>query len=98
MLTGWIKALYYNYEENMKKFGTSSRLPVFVTLTLPSVQRHEDNVIKQQILKPFIEELKERYGVKYYFWKAEIQENGNIHFHLIIDHYIHYKKLHHQKY
>ena len=41
----------------------------------------------------FIEELKRLYNVKYFFWKAEVQKSGNIHFHVVIDIFIHYKKL-----
>lgn len=26
--------------------------------------------------------------MKHYFWRAELQANGQIHFHLIVDHYI----------
>jgi len=41
----------------------------------------------------FIEELKRLYGVKYYFWKAEVQKSGNIHFHVVIDVFVHYRKI-----
>ncbi len=60
----------------------------FVTLTLPSKQIHDDNEIKRKILIPFIQELRRTHDVWNYFWRAESQKNGNIHFHLIIDSYI----------
>lgn len=60
----------------------------FVTLTLPSKQQHDDNEIKRKILVPFIQELRRNHDVWNYFWRAESQKNGNIHFHLIIDSYI----------
>src|SRR5699024_6650067 len=34
-------------------------------------------------------------NLKNYIWKAELQTNANIHFHLIIDQYIHYHAIRH---
>ena len=65
----------------------------FVTLTLTSIQKHHDNEIKRKCLTPFIETMKRKYDVWNYFWRAEAQENGNIHFHIIIDSYIDHVKL-----
>jgi hypothetical protein len=62
---------------------------VFVTLTLSARQFHSDKDIKLLILKPFFRILRDKYGVLNYVWKAEKQQNGNIHFHCIIDKYIH---------
>lgn len=64
----------------------------FLTTTLPADQAHSDYEIKRKVLTPFIETLKRKYGVVNYFWRAESQKNGNIHFHLIIDSYIHWKQ------
>jgi len=72
-----------------KHLGTSNyKKLVFLTLTLSSTQFHEDNIIKSLILKPFIRILRENYGCSNYIWKAETQNNGNIHFHLAIDCFI----------
>jgi hypothetical protein len=60
----------------------------FVTLTLPAMQMHSDNEIKRKCLTPFIQTLQRKFDVWHYFWRAEPQQNGNIHFHLIIDSYI----------
>ena len=57
----------------------------FITLTLPSKQIHSDNDIKSKCLNQFLIELKKNYGVNRYIWKAEKQENNNIHFHIIAD-------------
>lgn len=59
----------------------------FITLTLPSVQIHSDLEIKK-CLNNFLVRLRGTYGVKNYVWKAELQKNENIHFHLVIDQYI----------
>lgn len=63
----------------------------FVTLTLPATQMHSDNEIKRKCLTPYIETLKRKYDVWNYFWRAESTKKGNIHFHLLIDSYIHHK-------
>jgi len=87
-LTDWIKSIEYNNEIASMAGMKSERKPVFLTLTLPSTQQHSDIEIKRNCLMPFIQDLKRKFNLKYFFWKAEIQGNGNIHFHLIIDCYI----------
>ncbi|WP_271404993.1 rolling circle replication-associated protein [Tenacibaculum soleae] len=62
----------------------------FVTLTLPTPQKHHDSELRKCLTR-YIENLQKTYGVKHYVWKAEPQKNGNIHFHLIIDKYIHHE-------
>lgn len=61
----------------------------FITLTLASAQIHSDNYVKEHLLKPFLKWLL-RQGAKGYVWKAEKQKNGNIHFHITTNKYIHY--------
>lgn len=68
----------------------------FVTLTLSDVQSHGDNWIKRNMLMPFIQKLKRLFGVRFYFWRAEAQKNGRIHFHLIVDKFIEQKELQYQ--
>lgn len=75
-----------------KAFPSSEVYPTFLTLTLPAVQHHCDNEIKEKCFLRFVEYLvgdREKgasgWGVKNYIWCAETQKNGNIHFHLIID-------------
>ena len=60
----------------------------FITLTLPSAQIHTDYELKALVndwLKGW-----SRKGLKSYVWKAEKQKNGNIHFHITTNHYIHH--------
>jgi hypothetical protein len=86
--------------------------PTFVTLTLPATQKHSDLEIKEKVLKPFLKWLTQRgdkiykngkysgqqkgFGVNVYFWRAEPQMNGNIHFHLIIDRFIPWERIRNQ--
>lgn len=64
------------------------------TFTLPSAQRldaagnFDDKAVKRDVWSPMLQELRNRYGVVLYLWVAESQENGNIHFHALIDKYI----------
>ncbi len=91
-LSNWLIAL----EQNMKDRGAnpSNRYyPTFVTLTLPSTQFHTDNEVKRKMLDRFVLQIKKTFGVKHYFWRAEPQENGNIHFHLIVDRWMSWEKL-----
>jgi len=65
----------------------------FVTLSLSSKQIHTDQVIKSRLLDQLIHEAKKRWNVDLYVWRAEKQENGNIHFHIITDKFIPYNEL-----
>jgi len=65
----------------------------FCTLTLASKQVHDDNTIKKVLLNQFLTEVRQKYGVKYYLWRAEPQKNKNIHFHIVMDKYIHYSEV-----
>lgn len=91
ILSCWLLAL----EENIKRAPDAANrfFPTFVTLTLPSAQAHTDNEVKRKLLDPFILEIKKKFGVKHYFWRAEDQKNGNIHFHLICDRWMSWKAL-----
>ena len=66
----------------------AKRVVSFVTLTLPSAQKHDDNFIKRYLLGDFIQIISKKYRVKNYIWKAEAQKNGNIHFHIMADSYL----------
>lgn len=62
----------------------------FTTLTLPAPQIHSDTTIKKECLNQFLTELRQQYNVRNYVWKAELQKNSSIHFHLILDTYVDY--------
>lgn len=70
-----------------------SNLYNFVTLTLSSTQIHDDYYIKRTMLNPFILQLKRKFKVTSYLYVCEAQENGNIHFHFIVNRYIPHKEL-----
>lgn len=68
-----------NKKKTIRNFRCS-----FITLTLPSIQNHADQEIKK-CLNRFLMNLRKVYGMQNYVWKAELQKNENIHFHLITD-------------
>lgn len=55
----------------------------FYTLTISS--KMDEKVNHNNWIKTLIEKLQYRYGSFNYVWKAELQTNGNIHYHGIID-------------
>jgi hypothetical protein len=88
MLDSWMSGVNYYRMFRKRKYDKSPAYMTFVTLTLSDVQSHGDNELKRKLLMPFIQHLKRQHGVRFYFWRAEAQKNGNIHFHLIVDKYI----------
>lgn len=60
----------------------------FITLTLSSSQIHTDNEIMLRVFRPFLMALDRKWKVNNYVWRAERQENGNIHYHLLTDRFI----------
>jgi len=60
----------------------------FATLTLSSDQTHSDNELKNQLINQMFVELKKKYNVCNYIWRAEKQHNGNLHFHILTDVFI----------
>lgn len=106
MMSVWLTSIELNNElkKNSKEVNNEKVFPTFVTLTLPAVQLHTDNTIKDKVLAPFIKWLtadsselykkgskkgqKKGFGVTVYFWRAEPQKNNKIHFHIVADKYV----------
>lgn len=63
---------------------------MFITLTLPSVQVHEDTVITKQVFGTFLDKCRKLGLLKNYVWRAEKQKNGNIHYHVLTDTFANY--------
>lgn len=92
-LEAWIKSVYTNRDLKKSRSRPKHTHVGFLTLTLPGKQIHTDNEIKRSCLMPFIQQLKRIYGVEAYFWAAEPQEKGDIHFHLLIDRWVDREKV-----
>ena len=65
----------------------------FVTLTLPFKQVTEDREIHYKLFRPFMRRLKAKLPGLLYIWRAETQQNGNLHYHLITNSFIHHRDL-----
>ena len=64
----------------------------FITLTLSDKQIHDDEYFRVNLLDRFLKWLVYK-GATGYVWKAETQKNGNIHFHITSNKYIHWKDI-----
>lgn len=84
----WIRSIMLYRAEIKRRWDPGRAYPVFLTVTLPSDQVHPDKVITRQCFTPFLMELKRRHGIEHYFWRAEAQGNGRIHYHVLADRYI----------
>ena len=80
---------YYN--EKLKKWH-NFRVGM-LTLSLPCEQLHDDLFIKNKMLNRFLTEMRRKYGMYLYAWRAEKKKNFTIHFHIIHDVYAHYKDI-----
>lgn len=87
-LDTWFECIATNADHYRGRFNPKHSKITFATLTLPADQVHSDNEIKRKCLMPFLQQLQRVCGVQEYFWKAEPQDNGNIHFHVLADRYI----------
>jgi hypothetical protein len=65
----------------------------FLTLTLPSSQIHTDQEIKEKCLNQLFIEMRRKWNVHNYIWRAEKQKNGNIHFHILVDKFVPWSEL-----
>lgn len=88
IITIWSQSIMLLNRKDKSLRRSSHRVLNFLTLTLPARQRHGDREIKKKVLTPFIRKMKAEHGMQNYIWKAESQENQNIHFHLMIDVFI----------
>lgn len=65
----------------------------FVTLTISDYCNWKADECYTKLLKPYLRILKERYGAGKYVWKYELQQRGNVHYHVLIDQFIEYHKI-----
>lgn len=90
---------YMVYLSPRKKFShayegkTGEFILNFITLTLSSQQIHTDNEIKSIILEPFLNTCRQKWKITHYLWRAEKQENGSIHFHIIANRFVPWNEL-----
>ncbi|MBS2212146.1 hypothetical protein KEM09_12070 [Carboxylicivirga mesophila] len=83
----------YSVDPNIVNSGKGKEKITFLTLTLPSKQVHSDKEIKDKCLKQFLTEIRAKYEVEKFIWKAEKQGQGQLHFHILLDKYIDAKEV-----
>lgn len=90
----WLMCLSTKKCETKKHIENYYRKNIAViTLTLPKLQYHGDKYIKRQMLNIFLTDLRKRYKNLSYVWKAEVSKNSNIHFHIIVNQFVHWKEV-----
>lgn len=88
----WLTYLSASRTERLPSGRVVPRFQVsFITLTLPSKQRNSHKEIKSRCLNNFLQVMRDKYKMRNYVWKAELQSNGNIHFHITTDVFVHYQ-------
>lgn len=65
----------------------------FITLTVSSQKNISAKEAYQKLLAGFLQWLRKSKGVKTYIWKAELQARGQIHYHITLPDFIHYKEI-----
>lgn len=89
----WLKLFTPLHKVYCKQLKTMVNFKLnFITLTLCAEQTHDDKFIKEHLLEPFLKWMA-RQGANSYVWKAEAQNNGNIHFHITSNHYLFWKSI-----
>jgi len=91
---GWL--IWKHTYECKSRYQKIRKLKVhtaFITLTLSSAQRHQDHYITKHLLGSLLDRLRKDYGKISYVWRAEKQKNGNIHYHILANKRIHWKKV-----
>lgn len=71
--------------KNLKNFKVC-----FLTLTLPSAQKHPTAEITKTCLDEFLQRCRKYLGMRNYVWRLEFQANGNVHYHIVTDTYVCY--------
>lgn len=81
-LMGFMRQQHYIYNStphSKRKYGS------FVTLTLPCKQMHETNFLNRKLLNDFLNIMRNTYHLRTYAWRLEFQQNGNAHWHFVMD-------------
>lgn len=84
----WSDSISNISRQNLKDMSKSKSRLIMLTITLSASQEHSDEYIKRNMLNRLLITMKRKYGCENYIWKAEFQQNDNIHFHIILDKFI----------
>lgn len=65
--------------------GTHKFKVNFITLTMPDDILMDGKTAHKKLLEPFLQWHRRKNGARSYVWKAELQQNGQLHYHIISD-------------
>ena len=66
----------------------------FITLTISTQERLLSGKESYQLLlKPFIQSMQRNHGMRSYIWKAELQANGQLHYHITTNTFINFETI-----
>lgn len=89
-----ISYLFQYAKSRTIKTSTGKTIPnfkvAFITLTLPTKQKHSTAEITSVCLDDFLQKCRRYLNMQNYVWRMEFQANGNVHYHLATDSYIDY--------
>lgn len=88
MLTEKERKVYNPKSGNAFKFRLS-----FLTLTISQSKFVNGKTAHKLLLEPFLRWMRETHGCKLYIWKAELQQRGQLHYHITSDAFIHYQSV-----
>lgn len=88
MLTEKERKVYNPKSGNAFKFRLS-----FLTLTISQSKFVDGKTAHKLLLEPFLRWMRETHGCKLYIWKAELQQRGQLHYHVTSDAFIHYQAI-----
>lgn len=63
----------------------------FITLTVSSNKNQTLDYSYKNLLKPFLRIMRNKHNLTTYIWKAEVQQRGQIHYHITTPLFIHYQ-------
>lgn len=83
------KKVFNPITQKLQKFKLT-----FITLTVSENERNlTANECYHKLLRPFLRWLKESEKVDLYLWKAELQNRGQIHYHITLNEFVHFEDI-----
>lgn len=93
-ITLLLQSTPYKYKTNPVTGKTMQHKVSFITLTTPTHEKSYDaKYCHKNLLEPMLRILRRKHNLKSYIWKVELQENGQVHYHITCDIVIHHRTL-----
>ena len=82
-ITILLQSTPYKYSTHPVSGRTVAHKLSFITLTTPKNEKSTSaKFCHKYLLEPTLRILRQRYGMKSYIWKVELQNNGQVHYHI----------------